>query len=378
MNLILNEILYFYDEPQVFSSYDELGVNYISVLTDEDFYLTVQVNKMKFDLFLKSKIDLLELILTSKKVGLIDNIKEPTNFVFKEISHKIRDSWLPDKGFVLDPLSAEDLAIEARKTRSCLAAIGIEASEAKDELLVYTDKLAEFIQSFEKVFDNLYGNMLKRMNKKQRSIKKESGRPRFFVSGMVPGSFKVQLRSNESLDLFEDSISAEIMSEFQRVIYLISNGDRAILKRMLKSKYDGRTTASLLKMSEVILKKDTDLYFEWATPTNYSGKIKYNRESAKFMRNNFLDGEVLDEEDVFCEGSFVKVDIIGKSWTIISSVDGKDSKISGKLSEENDLLDGISVNDRKYKLKCSKVIKYDFSKGKEVDELYLIERPKKL
>jgi hypothetical protein len=379
MKLKLDTILFFYDEPQVFSSLDEYGVHYISFKVEDNKFLTFKVRADDYNLFLQSKIDLLKLMGKTGKFEIIKSDFTGHEFKLEQFNDEIPSEWFPEADFVLSPFSFEELAVEARKTHSCIAELGILASESNNKLEIYSDKLSSAIGVFEKVFESVYLYLSKKnLSLSQKRVWPKEP-PKLLFAGIGMGSFKVQLKSDESLDLFQDSRSEIVLQNVENILELLKTGNKEIIRSELKNKYGGKVATSLLKMSDFILKHETSLYFEWATPKKFSGRYPYDKKMANFLYDNFSDGEEISSEEVVYMGTFVKVDSINRTWSLAwKDEDEKIKNVKGKIENGQVSLNGIIMQDQKYRINCRVVWKFDFTKGKEVEELFLVRSPEEI
>ena len=237
--LNFKEILFFYDGPELFSAYDQIGGLYLCSLVEkkehDDTFLCVQLSKQRYDDFINGGIDLLTIIKNIETDEIyIGNV---TDGNFKNIKLSLRerkeipDSWLPESGLFIKPQPLFDTLVvrESHERQHAVIYFTLDPPEAKNESKIFADRLSEGVRLIQRVIKYAYRNAISFLEDKTNIAEiGHSNNYKLEVIGTSPGSFTLQMQTVAHSDMFGYSYVAKAMEIIDEINDNVNNPKQAV------------------------------------------------------------------------------------------------------------------------------------------------------
>lgn len=347
--LNLKRILDFYDVPQIFVASDNIGVDYLCLLYDfhegDGYqYLGIQISPKMLSLFLDGQIDLRDVYLHPEAEYSIYNISVRNKVISAVLMDTdcIPEHMLPEAGYFYeqDEDADDDLLIsESIQCGSPVLHLGFVDSRNSHDIDAVC--LSQAINSYQAMITNCH---------KKLYGKEASNESQLRVTTFSAASFNVHFKANSALDLFGTSVLDET---FKKIDELLNSRDDESLQESIRS-LKGHTISSYKNFISVLLQNRLSVKYKWVSSTLerkvYSRYVNFDR--VERMWNVIQASQVISSEDRTFVGVFLASSVENGKWTLRPNDGNKN--ISGE-SQDKDLLSGITIESKPYKIKCKEV-----------------------
>lgn len=333
--------LVYYDVPQIFIAEDAVGIQYMCLHTectdDGDLkYIAVLISKEKLNDFIKGHIDLLSVFANPE----IDN----SNFIVT-ISNEdviadpyINDfpsEYLPDEGYYYDDSSEENAEIVARAISINRPVIQLAFETPENLHDIDTKCLSAGLVAFQSLVDSSYKKLYKNEDPTASKLR---------VTTFKAASFDVELYANESLDIFG---SSKLAITFDEINKLFSDNDGEVVETLRNLK--GFAANNYRRFLDVLHSYGVSVKYKYvfsAVSSEVHGRrVSTNR--IKSLQDIVNANSDLGTEEQAFEGRFTAASVDNGKWTFEPD-EGKD--IKGDAN--GDLLKGITLTDKHYRIEC--------------------------
>lgn len=161
----------------------------------------------------------------------------------------------------------------------------------------------------------------------------------------MAASFDVEFMAEESLDIFGQSKLGETFDVINK-LFTSPSDDVILILRELK----GYAANSYKNFLEVLLDNDLSINLKWVFST-LSSEVhhsKVDKEHIRMLHDAVNNRSDLGIEEVTFDGHFTAADIVSGKWAFQPSV----GKVLKGESDNHELLSGVTLKDRLYKIVC--------------------------
>jgi hypothetical protein len=378
--LEITEVFHFYDFPRLFSCKNRSGLTYIVLSTFDDgekldwLYLPVSVDRLAsivdraFDLraaFLNPEDGYLFTVTTDLHGNTsIDHL-------FPE---QIPRSDLPEAGTCINQrepspigFGAVDAAEAARASRretynlrldppgTNLPEFGIgEFGEVLTSLQDLANAIGQYCDGEPTLKGPIAAGILNATKLKATQI--------------FEGSFGVQIKASEVSDLFENSLTSDVLQELSQLLEIADDEDRVSNKlHVLK----GRVASKYRKFLKALSRADSPLTINWGSPNDERGaSIELSKDQIRniYILVNKIDTDM--SEAVEFRAELLGLDVKTKRFRVKNIADDQD--YSGKIAEEAVTQVMHSEINGEYHVTIKKVIETNSTSGNEHTRWVLI------
>lgn len=353
--LNISQILIYYDLPELFIATDEVGTNFICLLSDFTnniplFYST-PISRKRISKFIQGKVELYEL-LTEPEINewyYFHLEAEKINAERIEID-RFPENLLPERGFYVNKEIINDELIVNEVTEKNNAVVHIAVSDGNDDYAIDTDNLGDILKLYTIILENSYKKAITEHNFKQKKsfIIEDNYRMRAFASSR--SSFNIHLYSQSNKDLFGNCMIEFGLEKIDQLFSEHANENQLI--ETLKS-LRGHTISSFKKLLKKIIDENLKVKHKWFAPNQKDVHFKVlNKQDAIVIYDLLNLSTELEEEIREFIGVFVQADVERGTWRIKNISDKKE--FSGEATLEQ--LKGITLDTVKYKLICQEII----------------------
>ena len=339
--LELIEVYEFYDQPILFSCRNASDAIFMGVFAaeDDDFetWLYVGVSPHRFNQIRSGAIDLHD-AFSEVEDGIIYQIKVPHDEqmpVSMPISStEIPDDMLPLPGEFISletstlPELDEDIERKSRQIRQEIMSLALNLDgEFKTE--APTNVLSDILGSFQNTIDAVGESHTEGSNVRGPIPGNVLSDMQTSVTGIGPGSFKLELASTQLTDMFGESKCGDAMQELVNLLKIGSNADelREHLIR-LKSRVAKRYISLLKSLSNVV----TETKIVWASPKGRGDSAYLPATLARETIDIIKQFENLSESEYDVEGTLIGVFTDKKTFGI--EVQDGTPPYKGKILDE--------------------------------------------
>lgn len=353
--LTISQILVYYDFPEIFVAYDNVGTNYLCLLISADNqetnYISTAISTKRLSSFINGKIDLRE-IFEKPEISnwlFFNQVKENIEAKLWE-GESLPDEYLPDEGFIYQKqLQGEELILNEAIEKNN-AVVHLAVSDSEDNYSIDADNLGDIVKLYQIIIENSYKKALS-----QRNIK---GKKAFYVPNNYKlrafassySSFNLHLYSTSYRDLWGNAIIELGLEKFDEITKDYESQDDFIASlRTVK----GHTLSSLKKLVKKLIDNDIKLKHKWFAPNQEKVHLTIiDKVKAEKIYEVLNLSEELTEETITFLGFFVQVDVEKGTWRIFNLEDEKE--YSGEAQGQT--LQGVTVETVNYKLTCQEII----------------------
>lgn len=367
-------ILLFYDYPQVFVGRDAVDLSYIFMAISEEEsgprYLCTPISKNRQDGVLRSKVDLLD-VFRNPEVDEFYECVPCSNNVQLELGDlkyvACPRSLLPAGGlfFSIKTEEVDEVAQKAAELNTTVSYASLSVTESKESPRIRTSKLSEFLGLYQNSINNLVRVSAREVKKK---IPRNEEPFNTDVFGFSHGSFTIMLRSSSDGDLFgENHLLSTAFKKLNTAIEIASDPEKALA--YLQS-LDKRAATSIIRLMDFMVTNSCPVKHKWASPE----MLESSEASADLGNISLLVKLCKNREDTFLDdrifvGVFTIVNSVTNRWTVI---DDKGGSMSGEVSEGSGItMDGITIQEKKYRLTCKEKTEVVSGTSKETRKLLL-------
>jgi len=375
--LKINQVLVYYDEPQLFLAYDQLQTAYLCLLAakndEHDNYLCVPISKRRFSDFITGKMDL-RTILTDSETGEVFlstiGLGELDSFQVKPINPlDIDNSWLPEPDFFfnIDALTDALVIKESQERHRAIIHCSLNPPEARDESKISADILSQAIKIIQRVVTYAYKRILRDIeNKEFRDI---IGQPEYYrleVTSFSRGSFKIHMQTSIQSDLFGYSHIAKAMQIIDKINENIDEPNTVV---QLVAGYGGHFATAYKDLLQFIIENDTPISYEWTMPSRKDTTIRRITEiKAEPIYRALQERTDIGKEERLIAGILRKADKDYGTWRLYSPSEKKE--YTGKALS-HDVISGLEI-DAQYEFLCDEQLVQERGTGRESVYLILI------
>lgn len=353
--LNISQILVYYDFPEIFVAYDNVGTNYLCLLVSVDnkktSYISTAISNKRLSNFINGKVDLRD-IFQNPEIGqwLFFNQVNETIEAKEWEDENLPDEYLPDQGFLYQKQTqGEELILHEVIDRNN-AVVHLAVSDSEDNYSIDADNLGDIVKLYQTIIENSYKKALAQHNIKEKKsfYIPNNFKLRAFASSY--SSFNLHLYSTSYRDLWGNAIIELGLEKFDEITKDFENQEAFI--STLKT-VKGHTLSSLKKLVKKLIDNDIKLKHKWFAPNQEKVHLTIiDKAKAEKIYEVLNLSEELTEETRTFYGCFVQVDIEKGTWRIYNLEDEKE--YSGEAVGQT--LQGITVETVNYKLICQEII----------------------
>lgn len=355
--LHFGETFVYYDEPLVFSLYDDFGANYVGVAGPEEgaegfIYAAFPLKQYDLGAFAAGKMDLLSIIRAGYPgywYGFNKIDKNTLDTVVLE-SPDPPHSFMPEIGFVMEvgPLENTEIIEEATDRRRSI--LHFSLSDTLGRNVIAMDNLGVLVKNFQEAMSYIYKKLIRNEGLPQRL--NVAANHTWFAFTSSEGSFKLHLQSAEEIGDNEEAQSVRALEVFNKLVELSSdpNTDHEIAE--LLQDYQGYSITYLTRLIQEMLKREVEVKFEWYTPGQ--DRVKGNHidiSKANRIYNILKDYDEVSEEEVILIGTCTAASQSNLTWSLLTDDLGE---IKGTAADVERVV-GLKIGNR-YKFTCIETV----------------------
>lgn len=346
--LTINQILEFYDVPQIFIANDALNISYLCLLYDYDsnngyLYVGAQISPKRLKDFMEGHVDLRTIFIKPE----IENSYYCITVKQAAISAEpiedgiVPEFMLPDEGYFYSTEKNEDQDLIS-ETLSCnhpIMRLGFEDMNNSHD--IDATCLSQAI--------NAYQSMVTNCHKKLRG-KEYAEEATLRVTSFQPASFDVHFYVNTPLDIFGSSAIDETFKEINLLLTIPNDESLKEKIRYLK----GHTINSYKNLVDILLKNRLSIKYKWVSSIANNEVIKGHVNLQRLERINTVlnENQDLTSEQKEFIGVFLASSVENGKW--VMKVENNEKNINGE-SINLDILSGITIEQKSYKINCQEV-----------------------
>lgn len=343
---MMTKILEFYDVPQLFLATDKFSSNYMCILTEFSpeigyIYLAIQISEERLRDFLLGELDLRKIYLQPEVDDAYYKVKVRNQEITADVFCKndIVESLLPDEGYYYEKdEEAEnyELIVKTQQKQFTILRLGFVDKQNSHE--IDSECLSQAMSAFQHLVSNCHQKLYGKQNAIEAKLR---------VTTFQAASFDVEFRSYSPIDLFG---SSELSETLKTIDSLMSSTNEDDFKTILEQ-VQGRTVSSYKNFIRILDDNKLSIKYKWVS--SVADKIVVSTAVPKerisqiyelLTRNNELE---LEEKEYI--GIFLASSVENGRWTLHD--DNKDKNINGE-SDTPSLLSGVTIESKKYKIKC--------------------------
>lgn len=344
--LRLTKILEFYDVPQLFLAIDQLNSNFICLMTEfiagtGYLYFAVQVSESRLRDFLLGEVDLRQLYLYPEVEDAYYRVVVHNQIISAEAfsRNNITESILPDEGYYYEEdENAENYELIAKTQLEQFTIFRLGFVDQQNSHEIDTECLAQAISAFQHTVTSCH----QKLRGKQNAIE-----ARLRVTTFKAASFDVEFKSSAPVDLFGGS---ELSDTFAKIDSLMRTADEEDFKNILRS-VQGRTVSNYANFIKILDENNLAIKYKWVSSivdeTVVSTSIPEERVSQIYEL--LTRNEELASEEVEYVGVFLASSVENGKWSL--RAENVDKPINGD-SDNFSLLSGVTIERKRYKIRC--------------------------
>lgn len=364
--LRLTKILEFYDVPQLFLASDEFKSNFICMMTDYlpevGFrYFAVQVSDEKMNNFLQGEIDLRDLYVTPEVEDAFYEVIVHNEEIKAELfSHaNVTEEILPSAGyFYEEDEEAENYELISKTQQERFTIIRLGFIDRNNSHDIDTECLAQAISAFQHTVTNCH----QKLRGKQSAIMAN-----LRVTTFKAASFDVEFKTAAPINLFG---SSELSETFSKIDLLMRTTDEEEFKTILQD-VKGRTVSNYKNFIKILNDNELAIKYKWVSSVADNNVVSTEVSKSRVEQINELltRNEELASEEVEYEGVFLASSVENGKWTL--SLNAHDKTINGE-SETPTILSGVTIEQKRYKIKCKETQVQNVATLKTENKIILI------
>ena len=365
------EILVYYDGVEVFAGRDAIGGNYVGTFVDSDGqvdrYLVTGVTPTNLRMFRNGNVDLRSLFTNApENEWFFTNVEgepESSMTLIAQTEHVDPAEFLPDEGFFVRDLPADDLALQlARERGNVVFEFSAEPPEAAKGHRIRMTTLAGILNNVQTLVRHAYRNAIRDLPSEVKKLIDSSDGHLMDVVQTMPGSYRVVLEASKSPDMFGSGELARALNRLDAVFSCSENLDSAESSLL---DHKGHLAGAYLRLMRFLSEHDTSFQYGWADPQFTGGRRGgVTANVARQLATSLSDVTNLTTEEVVIEGVFVRVNLPQGDWGLQTETGRK----TGKIRDEGPSLNGL-VTGNQYRFHCVEDVEIDAA-GREKRTLY--------
>lgn len=345
----IEQILEYYDVPQVFVGSDIFGAKYISMLFDDTIeytYLAILISKERLHEYLSKKVDLRSLFISPEiehnyKIIIYNEAK----FEVTDTITTISEEMLPKEGFYCDDIYNDSIINETYQLRHPIIHLGFE--DPINSHSIELPVLSLITQYYQSLFTHCY-------TKVDGKIKDPDHNLRAYAS--TAASFNLHLYATTPLGIFGGSRIEKTLMTLEALFHFKDEKDL----RLTLSNYKGHVVSSYKNLIHTLLENKLAFKYKWLYNKDGNGPIiMHNKISVPKIESIYSilsESSELENEIKEFVGYFIKIDVNTSSWKLFD-INNK-REYNGSATDKNTLY-GITVQSIIYKITCQEIIEYN-------------------
>lgn len=334
--------LEFYDVPQIFVAVDAVGIKYLCLhyeIADDGtlLYIAVQLSEDRLNDFIKGHIDLRLLYTSPEQEGSLYIVKYDDTIIAQPYLDELLPSMLPGEGYYYNDSMAEDAEILERSVRTQSPVIRLAFETPDNKHTLEARCLSAALVSFQSLVDSSFKKLYKGIDSEISTLR---------VTTFTAASFDVEFCANETLDLFGQSKLGTTLEEINK---LFSDDDNVVIETLRTLK--GFAATNYRKFLNVLLSYGLAVKYKWVYSATEADvrKRKVATPRLKSLYDIINSNSELGTEEQEFIGHFTAASFDNGKWSFAQEI-GKDVK--GDCLDNN-LLSGITLVDKRYKITCT-------------------------
>ena len=340
MKLKITEILEYYDVPQLFVAADAIETFYLCVTYDIDetgvlHCLALNISKNRLNDFITGHLELKEMYL-HPEMNLFDVIVYGDDVEATIRKQPATDDMLPDEGYFLNFSQREnyDMITTSREEGYTIVRLGF--NHETNNHMVSTEVLTKTVQNFQSILTKVS----KRLHRNQ-----EGNEAKLYVRAAIAASFDLELVSEERSNLFGRS---KVSDTLEMMKPLFSDNDEDVAGCLTNFKDIQSNYRSLVKgLSE----SNTSFKVKWVESSVESlvseCPVTQNRINDLYsLASSF---EELEDSEITLEGRFFMANTRNGKWGFLPE---NERRQKNGVCYDRALLNGITLNEQLYRIKC--------------------------
>jgi hypothetical protein len=377
---VIESVLFETDRPEIILARDILGAQYLGVLVsaneEGDRFLATGITSPRLGEFRAGRVDLRTIFVQSETSeilygGLALGASVPT--LSLEVAVDPPPEWLPSAGFFLTTFKegASDDSVIARSAAMHRAVVvcSLTPPEAIANNRIDAFRLAVALRVFQSLVRHSYAKARATTPNWAAAFPSEDA-PTMQVLAFSPGSFEIHMCSKTTADIAGTSPvgrALERVDQLSELAAFTGGAESEILE--VARQHRGHAIAAFESLLQFISEEKTPFEYRWADPSMSTphGKRIEPDDAGRLWR--FLTSrQELSSEEVVLEGRFNRVDAKRGQWTVFT----EEHEYVGRLDEgSDDLLDGVTVTTKRYRLTCTERLEESAGSGKQTSRLFL-------
>lgn len=359
--ITIDKVLIYYDLPQVFVGRDAVGSLYLCLFEESheeyDEYLGIRISQYKLFGLLAGKVDLRSIFI-QPEIQEYYVIRGFNEFELAESKIVVDERDLPASGiFIHYDLDPNDIINkEVADLNRPVFHIGVVDEQSRPDVDV--EVLGKILISFKGVYSNA---MPKLGVTGSRSL-------RAFVDQAA--SFNLHIYADVQPDLFGASDIDRVFAHIDKMLSFSDSKDYLECLRKVR----GYSLSHYRNLIDTLITNKTTLKYKYKTAELDSTPVEnyVDLTTLKSIQEMLQRHADLNRENIELKGHFTAVSADRLTWTFeVIDEEGKNKKFSGKVDDKN-MLDGVTLLSKKYKILCVALTKVTEVANKEKTE-YLLE-----
>lgn len=340
MKLRITEILEYYDVPQLYVAIDAIETSYLCLTYDIDekgvlHCVAVSISKDRLNDLITGHLELREVYL-HPEMNLFDVIVEGDDVEATIREQIFTDDMLPDEGYFLNFSQREnhDMITTSREEGCTIVRLGF--NHETNNHMVSTEVLTKTVQNFQSILTKVS----KKLHKNQ-----EGNEAKLYVRAAIAASFDLELISEERSNLFGRS---KVSDTLEMIKPLFSDYDEEVAECLANFKDIQSSYKSLVKeLSE----NNTSFKIKWVESSVESlvseCPVTHNRINDLYaLASSF---EELEDSELILEGRFFMANTKNGKWGFLPE---NERRQKSGVCYDRTLLNGITLNEQLYRIKC--------------------------
>lgn len=357
----IEKVLVYYDLPQVFVGRDVVGGMYLCLYESSqeefDVYLGIRISQYRLFELMAGKIDLRS-IYTQPEMQVYYTIQGFDEFEIVVSKSVVEDRELPAADYFIHyDLDPDDIITkEVADLNKPVFHLGVVDEHSRPDVDV------EVLGKVLIAFKGLYSNAMPKLGVTgSRSL-------RAFVEQAA--SFNLHIYADVQPDLFG---SSDVDKVFAHIDKMLSFSDTQEYVDCLR-KVRGYSLSHYRNLIETLISNQSTLKYKYKTAELDSEPIEnyITLTTLKNIHEMLQRNADLNKENIELKGHFTAVSADRLTWTFeVIDEEGKSKKYSGRV-DDKDMLDGVTLLSKEYKILCIAQTKVTEVANKEKTE-YMLE-----
>lgn len=362
-NLKLIRILEFYDIPQIFIAKDAVDINYLCLLYDHKsdvgyLYLGRQISFNRLDDYIKGHIDLRSIYTEPEIDNSLYSIYVKDGTIKADLMNDpISDDMLPEQGYFNSFGDEEDEELIYETTNCGYPVIRLGFEDINNSHDIDAICLSRAVNAYQSMITNCHKKIRGKEFAKQAELR---------IVSFQAASFDVHFRASVPLDLFG---SSDIDGTFKQIDSLLKAPNDDVLREKIRY-LKGHTISSYKSFIETLLQNRLSVKYKWVSSVVENQVISNYVDLQKIEKiySILLENQTLSSEDKVFKGVFLASSVENGKWIMKTDDDG--ININGE-SINSDILSGIIIEQKKYKIKCTEIQEQNVASLKITKKLIL-------